>query len=89
VNYLSNAIKTIPINDLRRKFGEIEKELPFVNKFIITKKGKPFAVLSADPSIKRETLKSMAGALKGTKLNNNDLWKDILKRKSRKKSVNL
>lgn len=89
MNYLSNAIKTIPINDLRRKFGEIEKELPFVNKFIITKKGKPFAVLSADPSIKRETLKSMAGALKGTKLNNNDLWKDILKRKSRKKSVNL
>ena len=87
MNYLSNAIKTIPINDLRRKFGEIEKELPFVNKFIITKKGKPFAVLSADPSVKRETLRSMAGALKGSGLDNNGLWRDILKRKSRKKSV--
>ena len=79
--------KTVSINDLRRKFGEIEKELPFVNHFIITKKGKPFAILSADPSVKREMLKSMAGALKGTELDNDDLWKDILKRKSRKKAI--
>ena len=87
MNLSTGTVKTIAINDLRRKFGEVEKELPYVAKFIITKKGKPFAVLSVDPDIKREMLKKSAGAFKGTELDNDDLWKDILKRKSRKKSI--
>ena len=29
----------IPISDLRRKFGEIEALLPYVENFTITKKG--------------------------------------------------
>ena len=84
---LNTNFKTIAISDLRRKFGEVEKELPFVNRFIITKKGKPFATLSADPSIKRAMLLRLAGSLKGTKLDNDKLWKDVLKRKSGKKRI--
>lgn len=84
---LNTDYKTIAISDLRRKFGEVEKELYHVNKFIITKKGKPFAVLSADPSVKREMLLKLAGSLKGTELDNDKLWKDVLKRKSSKKSI--
>lgn len=84
---LSNTDKTIAISDLRRRFGEIEKALPHVNRFIITKKGKPFAVLSADPSIKRAKLLSFAGIWKNTDLDDGKLWKDVLKRKSRKKAI--
>lgn len=82
-----NTTKTIAINDLRRRFGEIEKELPYVKSFIITKKGKPFATLSANPSIKREMLKKSAGAFVGTPLDNNKLWNDILKRRPSKKTI--
>ena len=84
---LSNTDKIIAINDLRRKFGEIEKELPYVNRFIITKKGKPFAILSADPAIKRKRLLEMAGIWKNTDLDDDKLWKDVLKRKSRRKII--
>ena len=48
---------TVSINDLRRNFGEIEKSLPFVSHFTITKKGKPFAILSATPQVKKELMK--------------------------------
>ena len=79
----------IAINDLRRRFGEIEEALPFVDHFILTKKGKPFAVLSATPLVKRELMKSMAGAFKGSPLESDNVWKKILKRKSRKRNINL
>ncbi len=78
---------TISINDLRRNFGDIEKNLPFVDRFIITKKGRPFAVLSAAPTVKKELMKKTAGAFKGTTLDNNKLWNDVLKKKSRKQSI--
>lgn len=81
--------KIIPINDLRRKFGDIEKSLPFVDRFILTKKGKPFAVLMATPEAKKERMNELAGALKGTGLDNDEVWKEVLKRKSRKKTIEL
>ena len=84
---LLNADKTIAISALRRKFGEIEKELPYVNRFIITKKGNPFAILTADPEIKRKRLLEMAGIWKNTDLDDDKLWKDVLKRKSRRKII--
>ena len=84
---LSNTDKTIAISDLRRKFGEVERELPYVNRFIITKKGKPFAILSADPAIKRKHLLEMVGIWKNTDLDDDKLWKEVIKRKSRKKII--
>jgi len=81
--------KTISINDLRRKFGEIEKKLPFLDYLVITKKGKPFAVLSATLETKRDVMKETAGAFKGSKLEADDIWKEVLKKKSRKEDITL
>lgn len=80
---------TISINDLRRNFGEIEKVLPFVDHFIVTKKGRPFAMLSATATIKKELMKKTAGAFRGTKLDVDVLWKEVLKKKSRKENITL
>ena len=45
--------------------------------------------LNENPSIKRNLLKSMAGALKETDLNSDNLWRKALKKKSRRKSITL
>lgn len=84
---LNSNEKTIAISDLRRKFGEIEETLPFVDHFILTKKGRPFAILSATLSIKKEQMKKTAGAFKNTKLASDSFWKDVLKKKSRKENI--
>lgn len=81
--------KTISINDLRRKFGEIEKKLPFLDYMVVTKKGKPFAVLSATLATKRELMKETAGIFKGTKLETADIWKEVLKKKSRREDITI
>lgn len=78
---------TIAISDLRRKFGDIEEALPFVDHFILTKKGRPFAILSATPFVKKEEMKKTAGAFKGTKLAGDAFWKDVLQKKSRKADI--
>lgn len=80
---------TVAISDLRRKFGEIEEALPFVDHFVLTKKGRPFAILSATPSVKREQMKKTAGAFRNTKLATDAFWKDVLRKKSRKENINL
>lgn len=79
--------KFISINDLRRNFGEIEKSLPLIDHFVVTKKGKPFAILCATSDTKRELMKKTAGVFKGTDLDNDRVWKDILKKKSRKENI--
>ena len=89
MNISNIADNTIAINDLRRKFGEIEEALPFVDHFILTKKGRPFAILSATPYVKKEQMKKTAGAFKGTKLATDSFWKDVLKKKSRKENITL
>ena len=77
----------IPITDLRRKFGKITEDILNVESFILTKGGKPFAILKAARELRRERMKKSAGAWKGTDLDNDALWKDVLKRKSRKKDL--
>lgn len=81
--------KTIPISELRKRFGEIEAALPFVDRFILTKKGRPFAVLSATSAVKKELIKKTAGAFKKTALDSDAFWKEVLKRKSRKTAISL
>ena len=87
--YTSITDKTIHISALRKRFGEIEKKLPYVDYFVLTKKGKPFAILHAAPGVKRELMRKAFGAWKNTDLDNDALWKDVLKRKSRKTSISL
>ena len=79
------ATKIIPITDFRRNFGENTDDILSVESYILTKGGRPFAVVKAAPELRRENLKMAIGAWKNTDLDNDDLWKDVLKRNSRKK----
>ena len=79
----------IPISDLRRKFGEIEALLPYVENFTITKKGRPFATLTATNDVKRSIIKKYAGAFKNTDLDSDSIWKEVLIKKSRKKQIKI
>lgn len=79
----------MPITDLRRKFGEVAAVLPEVNSLLITKKGRPFAILKATKEVKMKILRKAAGSWKKTALDNNQVWQAVLKRKSRKLAVAL
>ena len=79
----------IPISELRKRFGEIEKSLPYVDYFTITKKGRPIATLTAAAGIKKSVLSNLAGAFKGSDLDKDKLWKSVLKKKSRKRKISL
>jgi len=79
----------IPISDLRRKFGEIEALLPYVENFTITKKGRPFATLTATNDVKKLIIKKCAGAFKNTDLDSDKIWGEIIKKKSRKKQIKI
>lgn len=82
------TIQTISVNDLRRNFGAIKKQLPFVD-FIVTDRGKPIAHISAPLKTKRALMEKTFGAWKNTPLDDDKLWKEVFKRKSRKTSINL
>lgn len=79
----------IPISDLRKKFGVIEAALPYVDHFILTKKGKPFATLTATFDLKKNVIKKCAGAFKDLGLDNDKIWEAVLMKKSRQKSITL
>lgn len=80
--------QVISVDNLRRNFGAIKKKLPFV-EFIITDRGKPIAQVSAAPQMKQEMMKKTFGAWKGTELDDDALWKKVLKKKSRKRAIRL
>jgi hypothetical protein len=80
--------RTISIDDLRRNFGEIKKSLPRIT-FIITDRGNPIGRLTATREIKKTLMKSTIGAFKGTELDNDELWNDVLRKHSRKEDITL
>ena len=79
----------VPVTELRRKFGEITRTLVQHEAIILTRGGKPFATLRSTKEAKMALLRETFGAWKGTKLDDNDLWAEILKRKSRKQPLTL
>lgn len=81
--------RIVPITELRRNFGEITENLAKVDSLILTRGGKPFAILRAIPEEKAKLLKKTAGAWKGTDLDNDMLWREVFKRASRKASIRL
>lgn len=83
MKYISDVPDIVAISDLRKRFGEIEKRLPFTDYITLTKKGKPFAILKAAPSVKRAMMRRSAGRLKGTSVDNDAFWQDVLKKKSK------
>ena len=81
--------KIVPITNLRRNFGEITANLAAMDSLILTKGGEPFAILKALPSVKRKIMRKAAGSWKGTKLDDDLLWAEVFKRKSRKGTINI
>lgn len=79
----------VPITDLRRNFGGISSNLAFVDHILLTKGGRPYAILKVAPEEKRKLLVKSFGAWKGTELDNEKLWKEVFTRKSRKGFVKL
>jgi hypothetical protein len=84
-----NYSRIIPITDLRRNFGEITANLADIDSLLLTRGGEPFATLKATPNVKRKKLMKSFGAWKGTKLDDDKLWDELLKRKSKDKPVEL
>lgn len=89
--YCMNSMlgKIVSITELRRNFGEITRNLATIDSLILTRGGEPFAILKAAPEVKMKILKKTAGSLKGTSFDNNRLWDEVFKRKSRKKQIRL
>ncbi len=81
--------KIVPITEVRRRFGEITKDLAKTDAVILTKGGAPFAILKAAPEEKKKILTRTAGAWKKTSLDSDTVWKKVFKRKSRKTAVSL
>ena len=79
--------KIVTVTDLRRNFGEICANLARIDSLLLTKGGEPFAILKALPIQKMKILKSAAGVWKDTFLDNNEIWKKVLEKKSRKKAI--
>ena len=76
----------IPITELRRNFGAITENLVNTQGILLTKDGKPFAILKSSREEKRKLLRKSIGAFKGTPLENPDFWKKLT-RKSRKDPI--
>lgn len=81
--------RIVSVTELRRNFGEITTNLAKIDPLILTRSGKPFAILKAVPEEKLKILKKAAGSWKGTALDSDTFWKRVLKKKSRKTAVNL
>ena len=79
--------KIVPVTDFIRNFGTYADLIPRVDELILTRGGKPFAVVKASPQEKNEKLLSFYGAWKGTMFDSDKLWKKVLKRKNRKKPI--
>lgn len=81
--------KIIPVSDFIRKFGDYADMLPGLDKIILTRGGRPFATIKATPEEKNRKLLSFFGLWKGTKLDSDKFWSEVLKRKNRRRQTKL
>lgn len=79
----------IPITELRRNFGKITSQLVTLESIILTRGGRPFAILTAAPEEKKKLLHKSAGSWKGTRLDSDKLWKEVAERKSRQSPITI
>lgn len=79
----------VSITELRRNFGEITASLATIDYMILTRGGEPFALLKATPNEKRKIMKLAAGAWKDTPMDNDRLWQEVFKRRSRREEIKL
>lgn len=81
--------RIIPITELRRNFGAITDRLAETGSLILTKGGKPFAILKPATEEKKKMLKKTAGVWRDTEADDDNFWNNVLKRKSRRKAIRL
>lgn len=81
--------KIIPVTDFVRNFGEESADILAYESFLLTKGGRPYMTVKAAPFLRRDAMKKYAGALNGTKLDNDAIWKEVFKRKSRKSIIKI
>jgi len=81
--------RIVSVTELRRNFGEITADLAEVDSLILTRGGEPFAILKSVPEEKKKILRKAAGAWKGTPLDNDELWREVAKKKSRRTAISL
>lgn len=85
----SNFSNIVSVTDFRRNFGEITANLVKIESLLLMRGGEPFAIVKATPEAKKKALRKVAGAWKGTSLDNDNFWKKALKRKSRQSDIHL
>ncbi|MBI3577109.1 hypothetical protein HY086_03685 [Candidatus Gottesmanbacteria bacterium] len=81
--------KIIPITEFIRRFGVYSDLLPKLSGLVLTREGRPFATLKATSEEKNRELLSFFGLWKGTSLDSNEFWKNLRKRRNRKKLISL
>lgn len=81
--------RIIPITEFIRNFGRYADMLPSLRKIILTREGWPYAEVKLTPEERNGKLLKLAGAWKGTELDDDVFWKKVLTRKSRKKPITL
>lgn len=96
-----NMKSTISATKLKHRIADVLNETYFNNTVtVIEKHGKPVAKIvplqEADTTteeeirrLKREAMKSTAGAFKGTELEDKTFWDDVLKKHSRKTAIKI
>jgi hypothetical protein len=79
--------RIVSITELRRNFGVITENLAKIESLIITKGGEPFAILKATLNTKKKILDKARGSWENTSLDDDELWKAVFKKKSRRDKV--
>jgi antitoxin (DNA-binding transcriptional repressor) of toxin-antitoxin stability system len=84
-----DSVKIVPVTALRRNFGSLTKGLSSYREIILTRDGKPFALLRPARELRRDFRERARGAWKGTSLDSDSLWNGALKKKSRARRISL
>lgn len=79
----------IPVTDFIRKFGDYANRLPSLEKIILTREGRPFAELKLSPEERNRKLLSLRGSWDGKLFDNDKIWKAVLIRRNRKRTVKI
>ena len=75
----------VPVTDFIRNFGKYADLLPKLDGIILTREGRSFATVKPSREEKRKLMQKAAGLWKGTDLDNDKIWADVLSRKSKAK----
>ena len=75
----------VPVTDFVRNFASYMASLPGLSEIVLTRDSYPVATIKATSQSKNTELKKLFGVWKGTTLDNDKLWEDVLKRRNKKR----